>query len=213
MALSRQDGKSGSLIQLTQSGHDSEPKWSPDGRWIAFLSERKTSTEKAGDSDSDSESKDDETTQLYLISPNGGEAFPVTQGEEDVHAFSWSADSQTIYFATRQPWTKTQKDEYKKEWKDVVQYRTAERGDTIFALDLPAALARHAAATAESQTPKKTDDKESDAHPGRRRPRHHPAARRSDLHFARRQPTRVSSPTPSTSARKNTKTSKSTRSL
>src|SRR5580700_11592300 len=27
------------LIQLTQSGHDSEPKWSPDGRWIAFLSE------------------------------------------------------------------------------------------------------------------------------------------------------------------------------
>jgi hypothetical protein len=49
-------------------------------------------------------------------------------------------------FATRNPWTKAQKDEYKKEWKDVVQYRTAERGDTIFALDLTTALARHAAA-------------------------------------------------------------------
>ena len=35
-----------SLIQLTQSGHDSEPKWSPDGRWIAFLSERKTEDKK-----------------------------------------------------------------------------------------------------------------------------------------------------------------------
>src|SRR5580704_12623970 len=30
------DDKSDSLIQLTQSGHDSEPKWSPDGKWIAF---------------------------------------------------------------------------------------------------------------------------------------------------------------------------------
>ena len=60
----------------------------------------------------------------------------MTQGEEDVHAFSWSADSNRIYFATRQPWSKTQKDDYKQEWKDVVQYRTAERGDTIFALDI-----------------------------------------------------------------------------
>ena len=148
------DGKSGSatgnLIQLTQSGHDSEPQWSPDGRWIAFLSERKPSTGK-GDSDSDADSKDDPPSQVYLISPNGGEAFPVTQGEEEVHAFAWSADSQTIYFATRQPWTKAQKDDYKKDWKDVVQYRTAERGDTIFALNVPAALARHVAAPARSE--------------------------------------------------------------
>src|SRR5579864_1873253 len=141
--LYRDDAKGGALIQLTQSGHDSGPKWSPDGRWIAFLSERKTSAEKGGDSDSDSDAKDDEASQLYLISPNGGEAFAVTEGEEGVHAFCWSADSQTIYFATRQPWSRQQKDEYKEEWKDVVQYRTAERGDTIFALDLGSALARH----------------------------------------------------------------------
>jgi dipeptidyl aminopeptidase/acylaminoacyl peptidase len=141
--LYRDDGKAGSLVQLTQSGHDSEPKWSPDGHWIAFVSERKTPVEKSGDSDSGS--KDEPTSQAYLISPSGGEAFAVTQGEEDVHAFAWSADSETIYFATRQPWTKTQKDDYKKEWKDVMQYRSAERGDTIFALNVAAALARHAA--------------------------------------------------------------------
>ncbi len=176
-------GNPGALIQLTQSGHDSEPKWSPDGRWIAFLSERKTSTEKSGDSDSDSDSgsdskdKDDETTQLYLISPNGGEAFPITQGDEDVHAFSWSgnlsgnssADSQTLYFATRQPWTKAQKDAYKKDWKDVVQYRTAERGDTIFSLDVPAALARHAAGPAKPDASKSDDDKEPEVTPGARK--------------------------------------------
>src|SRR5437588_7336812 len=48
--LYRDDPKGGSLIQLTQSGHDTEPKWSPDGRWIAFLSERKPAAEKNSDS-------------------------------------------------------------------------------------------------------------------------------------------------------------------
>ena len=52
---------------------------------------------KSDDSDADSDSKND-VSQLYLISPNGGEAIPLTQGEEDVHTFSWSADSQAHLF-------------------------------------------------------------------------------------------------------------------
>ena len=170
--LYHDDGKGGSspgnLIQLTQSGHDSDPKWSPDGRWIAFLSERKSPAEKGGDSDSDSESKDEAASQIYLISPNGGEAFPVTQGEEDVHSFSWSADSRTIYFSTRQPWTKAQKDAYKNDWKDVVQYRTAERGDTLFALDLSVALAHHAAAPTKAEKKEGEPEERPDVTPGTR---------------------------------------------
>jgi len=161
--LYRDDAKGESLIQLTQSGHDTEPKWSPDGRWIAFLSERKSSSEKDSDSADEKrkdkkKAKDDkgETAQLYLISPTGGEAISITEGEEEVHTFSWSADSRTLYFATRHPWTKAQKDDYRKQWKDVVQYRTAERGDTLFALDVAAALAHHAPA-------KVTEKDESDA--------------------------------------------------
>ena len=175
--LYREDAKSGSsnpptLIQLTQSGHDSQPKWSPDGRWIAFLSDRKTSSEKDSDSsdDKDNKKKDDkddkgEVSQIYVISPAGGEAIQLTQGEEEVHTFSWSADSNTIYFATRNPWTKTQKDDYRKQWKDVVQYRTAERGDTIFALDVPAALTRHSAEGSKEQS---ETEKQSDLTPGAR---------------------------------------------
>jgi dipeptidyl aminopeptidase/acylaminoacyl peptidase len=166
--LYRDDAKTGSLIQLTQSGHDTEPKWSPDGRLIAFLSERKPSSEKDSDSDDDKGKKDEdkgEVAQIYVISPAGGEAIPLTTGEEEVHTFSWSADSRTIYFATRHPWTKTQKDDYKKEWKDVVQYRTAERGDTVFALDVVEALADRTAAPAKE---KNDTEKESDLTPGAR---------------------------------------------
>jgi dipeptidyl aminopeptidase/acylaminoacyl peptidase len=174
------DASAGSLIQLTQSGHDTDPKWSPDGLWIAFLSDRKPSAEKDSDSDDNksnardknkgknkNKDKDDkgEVAQIYLISPSGGEAIQLTQGEEEVHTFSWSADSRTLYFSTRNPWTKVQKDDYRKQWKDVVQYRTAERGDTIFALDLASALARHAAAPAKEET---DSDKDSDLTPGAR---------------------------------------------
>ena len=144
-----------SLTQLTQSGHDSSPQWSPDGQWIAFLSERKAGDSKdadAGDAkkrggknnDGDNE-KDKDVAQLFLISPGGGEAFAITSGEDEVHAFAWSHNSKAIYFATRQPWTKQQNDDHKKDWKDVIRYRGDERGDVIFRLNLEEALSRHAA--------------------------------------------------------------------
>ena len=116
--LYRDEG-AGSLAQLTQSGHDSNPEWSPDGRWIAFLSDR-----ESGEA-SDKTDKIEKTEQVYAIAANGGEAFAVTRGDEKVHAFAWSADSRQIYFATRAPWTKEQQETYKKEWKDVVEFREA----------------------------------------------------------------------------------------
>src|ERR1700675_2553006 len=48
----------GNLTQLTQSGHDSSPQWSPDGQWIAFLSDRKTSDSSSKDGDAEDASSD-----------------------------------------------------------------------------------------------------------------------------------------------------------
>jgi dipeptidyl aminopeptidase/acylaminoacyl peptidase len=138
--LYRDDGSP--LIQLTQSGHDSNPQWSPDGRWIAFLSERKDSSGKPADSE-DSDSKDGGINQLYVISAMGGEAIPLTHSDEEIHDFGWVPDSHTLYLASRLPRTKDRKDAYKKEWKDVLQYREAERGDVIFSLSLADAVARN----------------------------------------------------------------------
>jgi len=89
LRLYRDDVHGGSLTQLTQSGHDSVPRWSPDGRWIAFLSEREPPSGKGREGDENG--KDDKAVaQIYLISPNGGETFPITSGDEAVHTFNWS---------------------------------------------------------------------------------------------------------------------------
>ena len=138
----------GSLAQLTHSGRDSSPEWSPDSQWIAFVSERKAAASKDSDDDKD---KDKENSQLFVISANGGEAIPVTSSSEDVHAFSWSDDAKQLYFATRQPWTKKQTEEHKKEWKDVVSYRGDERGDEVYRVNLADVLARQAAQGTKSQ--------------------------------------------------------------
>jgi len=127
------DDAAARLVQFTRSGHDRSPEWSPDGRWVAFLSDR-----GGGDDASD---------QVWAIAAAGGDAFAVTKGEEKVHAFAWSADSQHIYFATRTPWSKAQQETYKKEWHDVVQFREAERGDAVARVDLAGGAAQAVAAT------------------------------------------------------------------
>ncbi|MDT8070985.1 MAG: prolyl oligopeptidase family serine peptidase [Terriglobia bacterium] len=152
-------------ILLTNSGRDTDARWSPDGKWIAFLSERPTEPEpqpgtqpvpnearptappnpKPQGRDEDEQPAAKTITQLYLISTSGGEAFPVTRGIESVHEFAWSPDSQMLYFATRTPWSKQKRDAYKAEWKDVVQYRESERGDVVARIRVTDAVARQSA--------------------------------------------------------------------
>ena len=67
---------------LTAGDKDSDPKWSPDGKWIAFTAKR----------------KDDEEPQLYLIAPDGGEAKRLTRVATGCSAPKWFADGKRIAF-------------------------------------------------------------------------------------------------------------------
>ncbi len=72
----------GAPIQLTQSGHDSSPVWSPDGKVLAFLSSR------AGDS------------QVYVLPMDGGEAHAWTHLSTGADIVKWSPDGKTIAFTS-----------------------------------------------------------------------------------------------------------------
>jgi len=75
------DVAAGTSYQLTNAKKSSTgPQWSPDGKWLAFLSNRS------------------DKQQLYLISPRGGEARQLTKGDTGVNSFRWARDGKRIAF-------------------------------------------------------------------------------------------------------------------
>jgi dipeptidyl aminopeptidase/acylaminoacyl peptidase len=72
----------GEAMQVTQSGHDGSPAWSPDGKTLAFLTSR------------------DGNSQVYLLSMEGGEAKKVTTLSTGADLFRWSPDGKTIAFTS-----------------------------------------------------------------------------------------------------------------
>jgi TolB protein len=78
-----QDGTD--YVQLTDNSNNNfRPKWSPDGRMIAFLSDR-----------------EDPAGQLFVMNADGSGAMRMTDISK-VHTFDWSPDSHTLVFASKE---------------------------------------------------------------------------------------------------------------
>ncbi|HKT45979.1 MAG TPA: S9 family peptidase [Candidatus Acidoferrales bacterium] len=77
----------GEAIPLTAEGvSSSHPRWSPDGKFIAFLSAR-----------------NDGKTQVWVLNRQGGEAQKLTSTPQDVDDFAWSPDSKRLVLVLRDP--------------------------------------------------------------------------------------------------------------
>ena len=73
----------GEHYQLTHSQKSSsDPRWSPDSKRLAFLSDRSGSK------------------QIYVISPAGGEATELTHFEGGINDYEWSPDGRQIAFTS-----------------------------------------------------------------------------------------------------------------
>ncbi|HMD43661.1 MAG TPA: S9 family peptidase [Candidatus Acidoferrum sp.] len=77
----------GDAIPLTADGpSSSHPRWSHDGKFIAFLSER-----------------EEGKTQVYLLNRLGGEAQRLTETPQNVETFCWSPDGTRLVLVLRDP--------------------------------------------------------------------------------------------------------------
>jgi dipeptidyl aminopeptidase/acylaminoacyl peptidase len=74
-------------VQLTRAkGADNHPRWSPDSKQIAFLSDR-----------------DGGRSAIWLAEVNGGEPERLTNEKGPISDFEWSPDGKTIAFVMREP--------------------------------------------------------------------------------------------------------------
>jgi len=77
----------GDPISLTAEGvSSSHPRWSPDGKYVAFLSARNNGK-----------------TQVWLLNRLGGEAAHLTDVPQGVDDFEWSPDSTRLVLILRDP--------------------------------------------------------------------------------------------------------------
>lgn len=73
----------GESRQLTHDGNNERPRWSPDGKKIAFVSSR------------------DGTPQIFSVSPDGGEPTPLSFLSTGADTEYWSPDGKWIAFVSR----------------------------------------------------------------------------------------------------------------
>jgi dipeptidyl aminopeptidase/acylaminoacyl peptidase len=77
----------GAPVRMTSSASSaSSPKWSPDGRYLAVLSDRK-----------------DETSQVWLLDRRGGDARQFTEFKQGVDSFDWAPDSRNMLLVVEDP--------------------------------------------------------------------------------------------------------------
>ncbi|MGE5245958.1 MAG: prolyl oligopeptidase family serine peptidase [Betaproteobacteria bacterium] len=93
----------GEPVQITYGiGGERSPRWSPDGKTIAFVSRR----------------GEEEAEQIFVLPVDGGEARPLTTHATSVQDIEWAPDGSSIYFIAPDP--KSEEEKAREKLKDDV---------------------------------------------------------------------------------------------
>lgn len=153
------DTSTGKSVQLTRGKKSADDAaWSPDGKWISFVTEResgaieplapaekeKKAESREADKEKEKDKKDGDGSgkpaerQLWLISPFGGEAWQLTKSETDVGNYHWSKDSRFIAFVANLAESKSEKDR-KEKYSDYHVVEKDYRQNQLWLVDVSAA--------------------------------------------------------------------------
>lgn len=104
----------------TSEGADGAPRWSPDGRYVAFTSDR----------------KEPGKPQLYVLDRQGGEAVRLTDQPGGVREAAWSPDGKRLAYLAAEG--ETEEEKKHKEEHDEKVIDEGVKFSAIWLLDLPA---------------------------------------------------------------------------
>jgi dipeptidyl aminopeptidase/acylaminoacyl peptidase len=97
------DIKGGAPLRLTyHKKSDGSPQWSPDGKLIAFISNR------------------EDKSQVWLMDARGGEPRKLTDHETGVQSFKWAPCGKAITFIAMEPQSKEEKEKQKKGFDEKI---------------------------------------------------------------------------------------------
>jgi dipeptidyl aminopeptidase/acylaminoacyl peptidase len=148
------DGSTQARLFAYSGATDISPMWSPDGRSVAFLSDREnpshgdpafrfkvvgaegrndlaTEEQKTGRDASKAKPKE----QIWLLLLNGGEATPLTDISGGVKKFKWSKDGRKIAFIRQDQDTEEERERKEKKY-DEIEVDKSYKYDRLYVYDL-----------------------------------------------------------------------------